>query len=242
MPLHPEWTDIALRLVLTLLASALIGLNRNERGKPAGLRTTMLVALAAALSMILANYLLATTGKASDSFVVLDLMRLPLGVLTGMGFIGAGTVLRRGDAVVGVTTAATLWFVTMMGLCFGAGAYEIGIAATVIGLLILWGMKKIEDRLRQDRHGTLILCLTPQGPSEHDLRTLFESAGYHIDVWSLHHTAARRKIQCILHWSDQPNSTTPPPFLSTLCANPEIQKVQWLPVGSATGSPTHRAK
>ena len=71
--------------------------------------------------MIQTNLLLATAGKSADSFVVLDLMRLPLGILTGMGFIGGGAILRRDGFVLGVTTAATLWFVTVIGLCFGAG-------------------------------------------------------------------------------------------------------------------------
>ena len=69
---------------------------------------------------------------------MMDLMRLPLGILSGMGFIGAGAIFRRGDAVVGVTTAATLWFVTVMGLCFGAGQLPLGAAMLAVGLGVLW--------------------------------------------------------------------------------------------------------
>jgi len=108
MPTHIEWPAIALRLILTAVASAAIGINRGELDRPVGLRTTMLVALAAAISMIQVNLLLPSAGKPNDSFVMLDLMRLPLGVLSGMGFIGAGTIVRRNDLVQGVTTAATL--------------------------------------------------------------------------------------------------------------------------------------
>src|SRR5579862_8631293 len=91
---QPGWLEIALRLTLTVVAGALIGLDRGEHGRPAGLRTTMLVCLAAAVSMVQANLLMNTVGKAGNSFVVLDLMRLPLGILTGMGFIGGGAILR----------------------------------------------------------------------------------------------------------------------------------------------------
>jgi putative Mg2+ transporter-C (MgtC) family protein len=80
-----------------------------------------LVCLAAAIAMIQTNLLLAVKGRTADSFVMLDLMRLPLGILTGMGFIGGGAILRRESLVLGVTTAATLWFVTVIGLCFGVG-------------------------------------------------------------------------------------------------------------------------
>src|ERR1700728_2417613 len=137
MPLILTWHDIALRLALSVAAGGLIGLDRGEHGRPAGLRTTLLVCLAAALAMIQANLLLGTTGKASDSFVVLDLMRLPLGILTGMGFIGGGAILRRDGLVLGVTTAATLWFVTVIGLCFGGGQIFLGLAGLALGMVVL---------------------------------------------------------------------------------------------------------
>jgi putative Mg2+ transporter-C (MgtC) family protein len=104
-----DWYEIAIRLLLTLLAGGLVGLNRTEHGRPAGLRTTMLVCLAASISMIQANLLMNTNGKPSDSFITLDLMRLPLGILTGVGFIGAGAILRKDDIVFGITTAATVY-------------------------------------------------------------------------------------------------------------------------------------
>src|ERR1041385_9359213 len=121
MPIALSWREIALRLLLTVVAGAVIGLNRGERGHPAGLRTTILVCLAASLSMIAANLLLDTRGKASDSFGAMDLMRLPLGILSGIGFIGAGAIVRRDRIIVGVTTAATIWFLTVVGLCLGGG-------------------------------------------------------------------------------------------------------------------------
>jgi hypothetical protein len=104
-----DWTDIAVRLGLTLLAGALIGANRWELGKAAGLRTTTLVGLAACVAMIQVNLLRPMAGRSSNSFVMNDLMRLPLGVLTGVGFIGGrhpaagrhgGGRHHRGDIVV----------------------------------------------------------------------------------------------------------------------------------------------
>ena len=90
-----------------MLAGAIIGLNRGARGHAAGFRTTILVALAASVAMIQANILLPLGGKQPDSFAVMDLMRLPLGVLTGVGFIGGGAILRKGGSITGVTTGAT---------------------------------------------------------------------------------------------------------------------------------------
>jgi putative Mg2+ transporter-C (MgtC) family protein len=71
--------------------------------------------------MLQVNLLLPMQGKTSSSFAVMDLMRLPLGILSGMGFIGAGAIVRKDSLVHGLTTAATLWFVTGLGLCFGGG-------------------------------------------------------------------------------------------------------------------------
>jgi len=86
MPITLTWHEIALRLALSVVAGGLIGWDRGEHGRPAGLRTTLLVCLAAAVAMIQTNLWLGTVGKAANSFVRLDPMRLPLGILTGMGF------------------------------------------------------------------------------------------------------------------------------------------------------------
>src|SRR6185312_3211300 len=109
MPLHLGWDEIALRLLLTVIAGVLIGYDRSEHGKAAGMRTTLLVCLAASGAMIQGNLLLPTADKPPDSFITNALMRLPLGILTGVGFIGGGAILRRDNIIVGVTTAATLW-------------------------------------------------------------------------------------------------------------------------------------
>src|ERR1700677_1115527 len=128
-----SYLQIAIRLALAFLTGLLIGINRDERGHAAGMRTTILVCLAACVAMLQANLLMNSIGRAPDSFVVLDLMRLPLGILSGIGFIGAGTIIKRGDIVQGVTTAATLWFVTVMGLCFGGGQIGLGLSACAVG-------------------------------------------------------------------------------------------------------------
>ncbi len=100
---------------------------------------------------------------------MLDLMRLPLGILSGMGFIGAGAILRRGDRVLGITTAATLWFVTVMGLCFGGGQLALGVAVLGLAMAVLWGLKWIETHVDREQRGTLILSTTAQGPSEDEI-------------------------------------------------------------------------
>lgn len=147
MPLDPTWQDIAVRLLFTVAAAAIIGIDREARGHAAGLRTTILVALAASVAMIQANILLSVSGKTASSFSDMDVMRLPLGILTGVGFIGGGAILRRGDLLSGVTTAATLWAVTVIGLCMGGGQLGLGCAATAIGFATLAALKWVDDHL-----------------------------------------------------------------------------------------------
>jgi putative Mg2+ transporter-C (MgtC) family protein len=158
MPLTPSWTDIAVRLALTMLAGAIIGFNRGARGHAAGFRTTILVGLAASVAMILTNILLPISGKTPESFAVMDPMRLPLGILTGVGFIGGGTIVKKGDLVTGVTTAATLWLMTVIGLCLGGGQLLLGITATVLAVLTLWVLKWVDVAMPREHRGRLVLA------------------------------------------------------------------------------------
>lgn len=127
MPHDLHWTDVAVRLLLTVAAGITIGLNRGDHGRAAGLPTKLLVALAASLPMLEANALLIKQGKSSSEYASMDVLRFPLGILSGMSFIGAGAIVRRRSLVSGLTTAATLWLVTIIGLCFGRGQLGLGI-------------------------------------------------------------------------------------------------------------------
>src|SRR5690349_20177190 len=119
------WTDILIRLGLATAAGAAVGFNRSRRGRVAGLRTMLLVCTGASLAMIVAQLASATPGAP-------DASRWAQGILAGMGFLGAGAIVRNGPLVSGVTTAATLWYTTILGLCFGTGYWSVGAAAFVI--------------------------------------------------------------------------------------------------------------
>jgi putative Mg2+ transporter-C (MgtC) family protein len=178
MPLNPSWQDIALRLVLTMIAGAIIGFDRGVRGQAAGLRTTILVALAASVAMIQANILLSAGGKTADSYGVMDLMRMPLGILTGVGFIGGGTILKRGDLVSGVTTAATLWATTVIGLALGGGQLYLGTAATALAVVTLWALKWLDIRIPRERRAMLVINAEVGTSSSINLENLIIPEGY----------------------------------------------------------------
>jgi putative Mg2+ transporter-C (MgtC) family protein len=163
MPLYPSWQDLAVRLVLTMIAGAIIGFNRGARGHAAGFRTTILVGLAASVAMIQANILLPLGGKTPESFAVMDLMRLPLGILTGVGFIGGGAIFKRGDLVTGVTTAATLWMMTVIGLCLGGGQLDLGVVATVLAVVTLWILKWVDTHIPREHRAMLVITADASG-------------------------------------------------------------------------------
>jgi putative Mg2+ transporter-C (MgtC) family protein len=182
MPLDPSWPEIAIRLALTIFAGAIIGLNREAGGHSAGFRTTVLVSLAAALSMIQADILLGVSGKTSGSFASMDVMRLPLGILTGMGFIGGGAILRRGNLVSGVTTAATLWVMTMIGLCFGGGQLILGCIGTGLIFITLVGFKWVDFRIPRQRRASVVIAGVPDDPSISGIYSVLTAAGYRANL------------------------------------------------------------
>jgi putative Mg2+ transporter-C (MgtC) family protein len=229
-----DWSDLLLRLALTVAAGSLIGANRGERGKPAGLRTTVLVCLAASIAMLLANLLLGTTGKTPDSYVQLDMMRLPLGILTGVGFIGAGTILRRENLVIGVTTAATLWLATVIGLCLGAGQIGLGLVGTACGLLILWGFELAERYMPQERRARLVLASTGDVSDQKELVTRLQKSGYAVASHgvSFRENGKCREARFDLRWRGSYGETQPPEFLSKFARQSGVLSLHWEPITS----------
>jgi putative Mg2+ transporter-C (MgtC) family protein len=228
MPLTLEWPEIVLRLALTVAAGVLIGLERDTHGRPAGLRTTLLVCLAAAIAMIQVNLMLAVAGKAPDSFVTLDLMRLPLGILTGVGFIGAGAILRKDDRILGVTTAATLWSVTVIGLCFGGGQIGLGIAATALVLIVLSALKYLEAYLSREHRAVLILTAVAEPPAE-ELRRLLAAAGMRIARRNIAFSTEPKQVrlELTLQWRSREKDHHPPTFLAALAERSGMLNLQW---------------
>jgi putative Mg2+ transporter-C (MgtC) family protein len=227
MPTELTGLDLIVRLLCTLIAGGIIGYNRGEHGKAAGLRTTLLVCMAASVAMLQMNYLLTLSGRSSDSFVMNDLMRLPLGILTGVGFIGGGAILRRGNLVVGVTTAATLWYVTVVGLCFGGGQLLLGWAATALGCLILWLMKWLESLLATAQRGRLTVTVEPGGPGEDDIRKALAAGGLETRDVSLAVEGGRRTYGLVTQEFCTPDNAAIPAAVEKLGRAAGVSAIEW---------------
>lgn len=216
MPLQPSVADIALRLILTMVAGAIIGMNREVRGHAAGLRTTILVGLAAAIAMIQANLLLPVDGKTAASFGVMDLMRMPLGILTGVGFIGGGAILRRGDLVTGVTTAATIWVVTVIGLAFGGGQIGLGVAGTVLAVVTLPGLKWIDLNISR-RQRALVVIAADRGAGLAELPQTLAPLGIRANIKRLVFDEIKNaELTFELVWKRPETESVPPDLIPLL--------------------------
>ena len=141
--LSPQET--VLRLLIAALAGSVIGAERERLQWAAGLRTHMLVCVGSCLVVIVSAY---GFNDVLNSHIVLDPSRIAAQVVSGIGFLGAGTILLRGEVIKGLTTAASLWAVAAIGLAIGSGLYIAGLTTTIIVILILAGLKPVEDRVR----------------------------------------------------------------------------------------------
>ncbi|MGD2279467.1 MAG: MgtC/SapB family protein [Candidatus Omnitrophota bacterium] len=135
-------TTVILRLFLSVIFGGLVGLEREVHGRAAGLRTHILVSLGAALFMITSLLVGASYGHLGN----VDPSRIAAGVVTGIGFLGAGAIIRFGISIRGLTTAASIWAVAAIGLAAGAGLYVAAGAATLMVVIVLF-LSRLEERM-----------------------------------------------------------------------------------------------
>jgi putative Mg2+ transporter-C (MgtC) family protein len=135
--------EFCLRMIVAVVCGATIGIEREWHGKPAGLRTNILICLGASIFTIMS---VAIAGQFKT-----DAARIAAQVVTGIGFIGAGAIIRAEGGVHGLTTAATIWLVAAIGMCCGAGFYFMAATATAITFVILLGLHPIDEYLARLR-------------------------------------------------------------------------------------------
>src|SRR5450830_1274881 len=150
-----EW-ELVGRLVFSALLGSVIGYERERLAWVAGLRTHMLVCVGSTLIMIVSAY--GFSGVLGNG-VTLDPSRMAAQVVSGIGFLGAGAILARGEVVRGLTTAASVWSVAGIGLAVGGGLYTPAVAGTVIILIILAGIKPLERRFIGQRQKRELLIM-----------------------------------------------------------------------------------
>jgi putative Mg2+ transporter-C (MgtC) family protein len=147
--------EICLRILLAMAIGGIIGWERETNNRPAGLRTHMLVAIGAAAVMLMGELSL----NKYSGITTMDPTRLGAQVISGIGFLGAGTIMREGLTVKGLTTAASLWAVACLGLAAGGGFYEAAVAGAVAIILTLTIFEYLEKRFRKVKYKGLVIEL-----------------------------------------------------------------------------------
>lgn len=154
-------TGSLVKFLLATLLSGAIGLERERKGRAAGLRTHVLVCLGSTLAVVVSD-LIAAEWAATHSSVFLDRGRIAAGILTGVGFLGAGTIINVGGSQRGLTTAAMIWFVAALGIAVGVGLYGVALLATLLALLLVIGLEFVEGKLPSSEHYMIVLDV-PRG-------------------------------------------------------------------------------
>lgn len=144
--MEKEWLNVFMHLFVATVAGGLIGLERSYHGRPAGFRTHTLVCVASSLLMLVTMYQGKWFAGAIET-VRVDPTRMAQGVMTGIGFLGAGVIMREGLTVRGLTTAASIWITAAIGILAGVGFYSAVVMASVITLGVLSVFRKIESKM-----------------------------------------------------------------------------------------------
>jgi putative Mg2+ transporter-C (MgtC) family protein len=217
---HPSlnWDEALLRLALAGILGGLIGLERELREREAGLRTHLLVAVGAALFTIAGAY-------GFDS-VRVDPTRVAAQIVTGIGFLGAGAIIRQGFSVRGLTTAATLWVVAAVGLAAGAGYYSGAVITTALVLVALWPLRilafRILRRFRAD-DGRLLVEL-PAGSGPGAVIDEIERAGARVTAMGVSQEGDRRRLELDL---TLPHAVPAPRLVARIADVEDVADVRW---------------
>ena len=205
-----DWPEMLLRMAAALLAGGLIGLERSHRGRPAGFRTHALVCLASTLLMLITAYESHWFPRDADGArVIIDPTRMAQGIMTGIGFVGAGAIIKEGFTVRGLTTAASIWITAAIGILTGVGFYFAAIIGTVLTLGTLSAFRWIEARLPTEAYVLFMVRFAREAAmAEPALRSLIQAHGFslHNLSYRLHGDAAQLEYRMVLRTMDAGNA------------------------------------
>ena len=190
------WAEVTLRLVLAAALGGAVGLERELREREAGLRTHLLVSLGAAVFTLVSAYGFSDFRYGIRTGITLDPTRIAAQIVTGIGFLGAGAIIRQGLSVRGLTTAATLWVVAAIGMATGAGYYSVAVIGTGLVLFSLYPLRLLAYRavvrLRPEE-GRLVVTMSP-GASAAPVVAHLERLGARIDALQIDESQTERSL------------------------------------------------
>jgi putative Mg2+ transporter-C (MgtC) family protein len=221
-----NWDESLLRLALAAVLGGLIGMERELREREAGLRTHLLVAVGSALFTIVGAYGFHDFLESGESVVRADPTRIAAQIVTGIGFLGAGAIIRQGFSVRGLTTAATLWVVAAVGLAAGAGYYSAAVITTALVLIALYPLRimayKILRRFRPE-DGTLLVAL-PAGTAPGGVIDEVERLGARIGGVDVSQEGDRRRLELDVVL---PRDLAAPRLVARIADVQDVAEVRW---------------
>ncbi len=216
--------ELVIRIAVGTLLGGIIGYERDIHGRPAGLRTHAVVALASATFMVVSTHVAYYQHYKAGDLVEIDGSRIAASVVSGIGFLAGGAILRTGLTIQGLTTAAGLWLVAAIGLCAGGGMYLESVVATVFGIAVLTFLRRFEDKDDRIRR-RLVLSL---GSDAIGVDTLLAKLADHdvpatLEGWSKDTAGAMRQVTLALRL---PRIDGEPRLVAFLEAEPGIARMQ----------------
>ena len=168
--------ELFLKLGLATLLGGVIGLERELSGKPAGLRTNILICIGATLFTVVSIHMISLGERGTDA------SRIPAQIVSGVGFIGAGAILHARGSVTGLTSAATIWVVAAIGMALGSSAYVEAIGTALLVMLVLWGLRSVERVVaRQSAKSHVFVHARPEATAPEEIEALVRRSGLDVD-------------------------------------------------------------
>jgi putative Mg2+ transporter-C (MgtC) family protein len=223
-----SWLEVVLRVGLAAALGGAIGLERELREREAGLRTHLLVSVGAALFTMVSAYAWTDWRFSTPQGLVFDPTRIAAQVVSGIGFLGAGAIIRQGLSVRGLTTAATLWVVAAIGMAAGVGYYEAAVVTTALVLLSLWPLRILAYRLSarvRPEEGRLAVDL-PSGASAVSVLDAVERAGADVSSLEFEEEGDRRRIDLRVRLG---SGRTAAELIDALTQAQDVRGARWNP-------------
>ncbi|HVU77781.1 MAG TPA: MgtC/SapB family protein [Gaiellaceae bacterium] len=190
-----DWPELTLRLAAAAVCGGALGIERELRDHEAGFRTHLLVALGSAIFTVVSAYGFEAFLHSGDAVVRADPTRIAAQIVTGIGFLGAGAIIRDGMNVRGLTTAANLWAVAGIGICCGAGYYSAAAIGTAIALIALWPLRILADMtIDRFRHESTRVTLQVEPSAIDKVLDTIARRGHRIQRFDIEHEGEHRRL------------------------------------------------
>ena len=220
------WEEI-FRIFLSGILSGIIGFEREKHGREAGLRTMFLVGMGVTTILISSFNVYNVFSNIQNPIVRLDPARIAYGVVAGIGFLGAGAIIKDNKRIRGLTTAACLWVVTSVGLAVGCGLYAISIFTTFFSVFILYALKIVEHKILPDIYSTLTIVVSQETEKTlSDLKNILKSFQMKIPSISFERDI-ENKISSFTFTLEYNKKKLVEELIKELTNNKDIKKIIW---------------